>query len=352
MKVLMLGVHDLDYPRNSSIRRRLKSAGHEVEVIMFPFAESGYGRKFRKLRRESLGTIASGFQPDVIWLAEFSAQFAPLAWKLARSQRAVFVHDYFVGLYETNVEDWRKIPRYSPRALAHGAMDLFSALSPNILIRDTLPRAEQISAWRRNRPFVFPVEAPDWAAALRSAHGTNRSVLFYGNYIPLHGASVIVEAARFVPTRIQMIGSGPEREVLEKRSPANVVFADSVDVRELAQLIAQSEIVLGVFGTSSKAASVIPNKVLQGLAAGKTVITRESAAYSSLPDQVTAKQLVQVQAGSPQALAEALNDALSVTPDRQGFSNSSALLSGWVDQYWRELLAEIGSRVSLARRKS
>src|SRR3546814_8336865 len=58
-----------------------------------------------------------------------------------------------------------------------------------------------------------------------------------------------------------------------------------VEYRQLKQFIAEAELCLGIFGTSEKVASVIPNKVFQLVAAGRPVITRDSAAIRDLlPD--------------------------------------------------------------------
>ncbi len=78
-----------------------------------------------------------------------------------------------------------------------------------------------------------------------------------------------------------------------------------VEYPDLLDHIAAADVCLGIFGTSEKAASVIPNKVFQALSAGKPVITRDSPAIRELLAEAPyAVQLVP--ANDPSALAAAV----------------------------------------------
>ena len=63
--------------------------------------------------------------------------------------------------------------------------------------------------------------------------------------------------------------------------------------------------VLGVFGASDKARGVLANKLWQGLACGRTVITQESPALAELRP-IVGDQLVASRPGDPSSLAGAL----------------------------------------------
>lgn len=77
---------------------------------------------------------------------------------------------------------------------------------------------------------------------------------------------------------------------------------------DLRRRVAESDVCLGVFGCSDKAARVIPNKVYDALAAGRPTITRDSpAARELLTDGETA---LLVPPGDGAALAAALRGLL------------------------------------------
>lgn len=55
---------------------------------------------------------------------------------------------------------------------------------------------------------------------------------------------------------------------------------ETIQENELADIIRQSDIVLGIFGDSKKASSVIPNKVYQSTACGKCTVTKKASVLS------------------------------------------------------------------------
>ncbi|MDZ7734145.1 MAG: glycosyltransferase [Acidimicrobiia bacterium] len=80
---------------------------------------------------------------------------------------------------------------------------------------------------------------------------------------------------------IRMIGDGQERAATERIArelDAPVEFVDPVPEDELADHIRQASVCLGIFGTTAKAARVVPNKVYQCLAAARPVITADTPA--------------------------------------------------------------------------
>ena len=84
-----------------------------------------------------------------------------------------------------------------------------------------------------------------------------------------------------------------------------VKWTDWVAYRQLRLWLSQADLCLGIFGTSEKAASVIPNKVFQIVAAGRPVLTRDSPAIRELLSP-GAPCTYLVPAGDACALAEAV----------------------------------------------
>jgi glycosyltransferase involved in cell wall biosynthesis len=91
---------------------------------------------------------------------------------------------------------------------------------------------------------------------------------------------------------------------LERDRPPGLTWERWVPYERLGAEVAGAAICLGVFGTSAKAARVVPNKVWQAMAAGRPVVTADTpAAREVLDDGRTA---LLVPAGDPDALAAAL----------------------------------------------
>ncbi len=254
----------------------------------------------------------------VIVLAEFSLKYAFWTWIRARLSRATHVVDGFVGLYESEVEDRRNV---SPRSLTARKLKFIDSVAlrtADVFLVDTDVRgdAHRSAACPRTDIVTLPVGAPNWAGPSgRDNHPPAQTrVLYYGNYIPLHGAQYVVDAVEQLPEGVDLvltllgdISQAPEvrSEVASSKHPHRYVVTPPVPEDELPGLIAKNDIVLGIFGDSTKASTVIANKVWQGLACGKTVITRESAALAELRDLVGG-QLITVQPASARDIRDVL----------------------------------------------
>ncbi len=142
----------------------------------------------------------------------------------------------------------------------------------------------------------------------------NLRVLFYGQFIPLHGIETIIHAARLTrdePVEWQLIGRGQEairiKALLAEQHLPKVRWDSWVDYGQLPQHIATVDVCLGIFGTSDKAASVIPNKVFQIVAMGRPLITRDSPAIREMLDDAPPCVRL-IPPADPTALAEAIRE--------------------------------------------
>ena len=188
------------------------------------------------------------------------------------------------------------------------------------------------------------------------------NVLYFGSYIPLHGVDVILEAAKLLqdenppplsplpqgegryegvplvpppltgggeacPELVEggegerrafsdesevvftLIGTGQLLSAMKELALSlelnNVIFIDRfVREEELIGYIMESDICLGVFGQTDKAARVIPCKVYNCLALGKPLITMSSPAMDGV---LTRRENVFFcRPGDPDALSEAI----------------------------------------------
>lgn len=344
-RILYVNIHDRDYPRNHRIRQFLTARGHEV----VPDDRDGvYG-----LIRGSTRILAAGLRQrgpfDVIILSELGLKYVAAARIVALRHRALLVSDAFIGLYESNVEDRKRTTERYIRARMYRIADHIAARGSSACLTDTIVRKRRILADGARRVVVLPVGAPDWAHyAPRKGDQSRVHVLYYGNYIPLHGLTYVIDAIAAIVDRerfrFTFVGEGPGRPPIEDAAWSAGVheviqWLDYMPPEDLANLLAESDIVLGVFGTSPKAATVLANKVWQGLSVGRYVVTRETEAAEEVRPLVE-DQLRTVDPSDPKALTECLSelsDLMVTAPHRPTFPESERRLEDYVGSMYDDL---------------
>lgn len=227
----------------------------------------------------------------------------PAARRAARGRPVVF--NPLVSLSDTFVADRARFSPTSPAARSLGWIDRKAFGAADLVVADTNANADflaSLSGRPRSRFQVCFVGAeervfrPPWSPA--------ESFLFVGKLIPLHGLETILAAAKLVPElRITVAGSGQLEHLLRGR-PANVDWVPWLESERLGDAYRSTRCALGIFGTSAKAARVIPNKVFQALACGAPVITADTPAARELLVDEESALLVPV--GDPEALAKAM----------------------------------------------
>lgn len=352
--IVLFGVHDPNYPRTRMLQAQLRGWTDErVQLVPLNHAR---GRLLKPLVLLVRGLTQRG-RLSVVVLTEFSLQYAILAWVVARVRGARLVVDRFVGTYETHVLDYQSAAPKSGRARYFRAVDALAYRLADVVTIDTEMRAIRLqNSMRRfgTRPvYSLPVGAPEWAKDVRNVPGLERAsvlrVLFYGNYLPLHGVEYVIDAMasvpRTVPFLLTVVGSSPDRPRIETKAKKlglsdNCVFVDSLAENELAALMAENHVVLGIFGDTAKARSVVANKVWQGLYAGRTVISRDSPALTELLPLV-GKQLRPVRFDDPAGLGKIIVE-LATSPASALHPSRSASLDAYVRNAHEELFRELG----------
>jgi glycosyltransferase involved in cell wall biosynthesis len=230
----------------------------------------------------------------------------PAARRAAGSRPIVF--NPLVSVSDTLVGDRR---RFRPGGLADRvlrAVDRHALRAADLVISDTAANAELFRKLGAGRVEVCFVGAEE--RIFRPGWDGGGAVLFVGKLIPLHGLETILAAARLAPDlRFRIVGSGQLDRLLADRPP-NVAHVPWVEYERLAEELHRASCALGIFGTSTKAARVIPNKVFQALACGTPVSTADTpAARELLRDGESA---LLVPPGDPEALIAAIR---RVTPE-------------------------------------
>jgi glycosyltransferase involved in cell wall biosynthesis len=135
-------------------------------------------------------------------------------------------------------------------------------------------------------------------------------VTFYGSDIPLQGVEYVIEATKLIKDsniQFRIIGSKIKNRFGDYKQE-NVKFYDNVSYKELNRLYIESDIILGIFGNTDKAKRVIPNKVYDGLAVGRAIITADTMAVRELLGD---ENVLFVRVGDSDELAEKIKILVS-----------------------------------------
>jgi glycosyltransferase involved in cell wall biosynthesis len=310
VRVLYFGTYERHYPRNAQVISCLRRAGVEVaerHVGVWegrehkwragPVAAARLAAAELRLLRRTPGAF------DALIVGYPGHADLPAARRAARGRPVVF--NPLVSLADTFVADRRRYRAGSLPARALAALDRRAFRAADLVVADTAAHARHLARLtdaRRIEVCLVGAEErvfrPGWVRA------DSFTALFVGKLIPLHGLETILSAARLVPElRIRVVGSGQLGHLLDRRPP-NVEHVPWVEYERLPAELHRASCALGIFGTSDKAARVIPNKAFQAIACGTPLVTADTpAARELLRDGESA---LLVRPGDPQALAAAL----------------------------------------------
>lgn len=339
MRIVFWGTYDLGKPRNRILLRGLRENGVDVVeihrdiwsgvedkssltggrrllrlLLLWLFAYPGLVARYLGAPRHDAVVVGYLGQFDVLVL-----------WPFARLRGVPVVWDAFLSLYDTVVEDRRLVSSRHPAARLLFAVEWLACRAACRIVLDTRTHADYFAAKFGVAPERFAVafvgvepEAfpPRLCGGPLPAPNTPLTVLFYGQFIPLHGVETIVRAAQLTADeRIDwvLIGQGQEegriRALIDAGPAVRLRWIPWVPYAELKNWIHRADLCLGIFSAGGKAARVIPNKVFQILATGTPLITRDSPAIRELLSPATVGVRL-VPPDDPAALAEAVRDGL------------------------------------------
>lgn len=325
--IIAFGYHDQQAPRHWNICRTLQTEGHDI--LECHTTAHGFLGKYVDLWKK-YRQLAARRSPLSACLVTFPGHtLIPLAWILTRFPRRKLLFDAFISLYDTNVCDRGRAPRWHPHAWLWYIIDFASCHLADEILLDTHEHKKYFIRAFRLRPerirvielgtrsdLFFPKAGSGKREAKNPLH-----ILFYGSYIPLHGIEHILGAAailqnRGTNVRITLVGKGQTlpamRLLAEKLHLRNVAFREWAPFQELPDLIRGSDACLGIFGNTPKAQRVIPHKVYDAVACGIPVITADSPAvrarFAGCP------HVILCAAANPRDLAEKIAALIPAPP--------------------------------------
>lgn len=339
MRVCLYGTFDPAYVRNIVLRRALLRQGVEViacRTDCWPSHEMRLHavQRGRQRMRHAWQWLAAQWRLlrqhrrigryDALLVCYPGHLDMFLARLLGWRRRRPVILDAFLSLYDTVVEDRRLVSPRSLFARFLWAVDWLALHLADHILVDTPANARYIA-----RVFAIPLEriTPVWvgtdeeiytprALLEPSEHPQGLRVLYFGQFIPLHGVETILRAAALLkgyPIYIELIGSGQTyaamRALAGELDLANVSWgATWLEPKALAERIAEADVCLGIFGASDKASRVIPTKAYVALAMGKALVTMDSPAAREV--FTPGENALLCQKANPESLAEALKALL------------------------------------------
>lgn len=335
MRVIFWGTYDSGKPRTRILRKGLRIAGVDLqEINASPWDGIEDKSQIRgKLSRSRVlvrwllfypglaWRLIRAPRPDVILLGYPGILDVFVAMPIARLRGIPVVWDVFLSMYDTVCVDRGLAAPGGAIGRALFWIERAALRWVDLAFLDTRAHAQRIgslfdlgknacdSVWVGVESEYFSSAAAEIPAQPSAA---TMRVLFYGQFIPLHGISFIVEAARLLrdePIEWQLVGRGQQagdiHAMLEADPLPRLKWTEWVEYTQLQAWLTRADVCLGIFGLSDKAASVIPNKVFQIVAAGRPIITRDSPAIRELLSP-EAPCTYLVPAGDAAALAEAI----------------------------------------------
>ena len=338
MRILAFGTYQAaDHPRVAVLLDGLRESGHRVVEANAPLglatrdrvamlgARSGAVRFAARLASAWVRLVGQGLRarrgggPDAVlvgYMGHFDVWLARLLFP-----RTTIVLDHLI-FAATTAQDRGFSGGFLQRMLR--LLDVAALRIADVVVVDTEEHRLLVSESLRAKAVVVAVGAtPSWfdaasgaadaASAVDAASGTGAAgaadpssadasavdaasgpgspsghpealrVVFFGLFTPLQGAETIGRAIGMLPPEapltVTMIGNGQDLDASRAAAEggAPVVWVPWVDAADLPGVVARHDIGLGIFGTTSKAQKVVPNKVYQCAAAGTAVVTSDTA---------------------------------------------------------------------------
>ena len=310
LKISYFGTYERAYPRNAQVISALRRAGVEVEEVHESVWDdlregwtAGPGRALRLAAAEARLLTRRSARVDAVVVGYPGHLDLPAARRAARGRPVIF--NPLVSLADTLVGDRGRFRPGSPVARTLEAIDRRAFRSADLVVADTNEHA---------RFFAEIAGLDDVAVCFVGAEerlfrpGWNPPdrfvALFVGKLIPLQGVETILAAAALAPEiSFRIVGSGQLAPLLTDLPP-NVEHVPWVEYELLPHEIHRAGCALGIFGSTAKAARVIPNKAYQALACGAPLVTADTRAAREL--LVDGESALLVPPGDPAALAATL----------------------------------------------
>ncbi|MCX6786152.1 MAG: glycosyltransferase [Candidatus Komeilibacteria bacterium] len=285
MNICFFGIYKSNDLRLNFLTREWKNFG--INIIECRSGQAGLKKywelivKYWRLKKDF----------KIIFIPFPGYQAAVLAGILSRKP---IIFDAFNSIYDSAVCDRRQVKQGSFKAKYYFILNKLACQFADIIILDTrehikyfietfkIKPAKFRQLWAGSDDRIFYPRDEDHAPG-------NFNVYWHGTFIPLHGIEYILQAAKILANEtitFNLVGNGQTFSAMnalkEELNLTKVNFIASNKAEKLADLMNEADLCLGIFGSTPKAARVIPFKVFDALAMAKPVLTGNSPAIQEL----------------------------------------------------------------------
>ncbi|MCC8161951.1 MAG: group 1 glycosyl transferase [Lachnospiraceae bacterium] len=236
-----------------------------------------------KCNLENIDTIFVGFAPQLV---------LPLWRKHWRNRKIVI--DFFISVYDTYVNDRKKVNPDSLLARIMHYIDVRTLEQADVIIADTIAHADYfISEFHADSdrlriyylqadPTIYYPRKVEKPALLRQKY----VVLYFGSILPLQGVDTVLKAYDYLKDddRFYFYMIGKISDKYEKPVSPNIEYIDWLNQEELADFISIADLCLaGHFNAEiEKADRTIPGKAYIYAAMSKNMILGDTHANREL----------------------------------------------------------------------
>ncbi len=291
-KVCFFGIYDREYPRNKVLIDGLSRNGYEIfHCNVNPRIHKGL-KKYWLLVKERRALKGNDFDfvlvafpgHSCVWLAKILFPNTPI------------VFDVFLSLYEANVSDRKVHKAKSLSACKDYFLDWYGLRLADVVTMDTNSHLKLfedrygLNPKKALRIFLSSTLSPEIGKNSKK-NDSEFIVHFHGSFIPLHGVEYVIRAAKILEKekeiKFKLIGGGQELEKMKQFAATlgvkNVEFLGRLaEYSDVLKNLEAGDIMLGVFGVSERTKWMIPNKIFEGIAFGKAIVSADTEAMREL----------------------------------------------------------------------
>ena len=331
LRVVYFGTYREEYSRNRIMQQALRSVDVEVSVCHEPLwlgfqdredtAAGGWLRPqfWLRLMRVYSRLLGRGLRLrdyDVMVCGYPGQLDVLLAWLISRLHGKPLVWDVYISIYLVSLE--RKLSRrsaFSVQVLRR--LEWLAVRIPDRLVQETRSYADWMCDTHHIAPerfCIIPAGADEnlFTPSDLPLATDSFKVIYYGTYIPNHHVPTIVQAAALLQdlpaVQFELIGEGPDLQVCKSLAKelglANLTFSPWLTQDALGLYMQNASLILGAFSDTPQSLMTVHNKIIEGMAVGRPVLTGDSQAVRDVL-QVGNEVLV-CERLSPEALAEAI----------------------------------------------